>query len=469
MSSGPLHILQVGAGFRPFRKGGLIAYSEDLMDALAARGHTVTYLFSGRFYPFMRRPRLKRWSRGPIAMLEIVNSPSHDHGRQPEIELSDPMIERMVERAVRAVAPDVVHVQELAGLPTSTLDIVRATGVPIVMTLNDYYPLCPAFRLVAPSGRSCLDHSPGEACAAVMAEELRPSRILYDATVRYELDRRLPLRRFPRQRGRLIRGIVGTTKSGSPGRSPRASDIAFQRRRDVNVERLNRLDALVAVSSRVAQLYTDLGVDEARMRVSQMALRHIEHLRSEVVRPSSPVVFATLTGGESHSKGAHLIVEVARRLSVERPERFRIVVCGRANDAMVQAARTVPGLELWGAFGPDELDDLLGEFDVGVMPSVWEEAYGLQGVEFMARGRPVIANAIGGMVDFVRPGETGWLNRSCSAEELCTIMRGLIDNPAEIETLSKRIVAHREEIIMPLSQHVSSIEALYREVMQATA
>jgi len=54
-----------------------------------------------------------------------------------------------------------------------------------------------------------------------------------------------------------------------------------------------------------------------------------------------------------------------------------------------------------------ELDHILDEVDVGIMPSVREEAYGYAGMEFLAKGIPVISNAIGGLVDYTREGETG--------------------------------------------------------------
>ena len=58
-------------------------------------------------------------------MLEVINSPLHDHGRQPELEVSQPEVERMFERLLEELSPDVVHFQELAGLPSSLLTIAK--------------------------------------------------------------------------------------------------------------------------------------------------------------------------------------------------------------------------------------------------------------------------------------------------------------------------------------------------------
>src|SRR5947209_17248607 len=51
---------------------------------------------------------------------------------------------------------------------------------------------------------------------------------------------------------------------------------AFQRRRDVNVERLGRVDCLIAQSTRVAEVYRDRGVSGDRMHVLPGVAKHIE-------------------------------------------------------------------------------------------------------------------------------------------------------------------------------------------------
>src|SRR3954454_9024981 len=116
-----MRLLHIGAGFRPWRRGGLVAHTEDLMGEPGRRGDEVTYFCSGRQYPFGRGPRLRRWERGGVAMLEVVNSPLYDQGRHPELEIAEPESERMLERVLEELRPDAVHIQELAGLPFSVL------------------------------------------------------------------------------------------------------------------------------------------------------------------------------------------------------------------------------------------------------------------------------------------------------------------------------------------------------------
>lgn len=446
------------------RHGGLVAYTEDLMDEQVARGHEVAYFFSGRYYPFVRGPRLRRWEHRGVAMLEVVNSPLFDHGRQPVLELDEPRTEQMLRRAIDERRPDVVHVHELAGLPTSVLEVIRAAGRPSIFTLQDYFPLCSTFKLLDHRGQVCLRREIGADCVASTGADTRSPGLMFDATVRHELLKRPLTRRIapnpPHERiHRIARSLADRVDS-----PPAATAEDFQRRRTVNVERLNRTDLLIAMSSRVAEIYVLMGVDPERLRPVQLTLAHIERLRPRVATGTGPMTFATLNGLASREKGARLLVDAVAQLSERAPAgSFRVLVHGHVDPGVAADAEALDAIELRGFYGESELNALLDEVDVGIVPSIWEEAYGYVGVEFLAKGIPVIANAIGGMVDYTREGETGWLNHSLSADELARIMLGVVEAPEQVVDLNVRIRRARDTLIKPMARHADEMDAIYGE------
>lgn len=441
------------------------------MDAQVAQGHEVTYFFSGRQYPLARGPRMREWRMRGIRMLEVVNSPLDDHGRQPQIELDEPRIEALLGDALTAIVPDVCHVQELAGLPSSVLEILRRQAIPTVMTLQDYFALCSTFKLLDADGQVCLRRQIGPDCVRTVRSDPRPSGLLIEASVRLWLER-LPLMAGRRGTG-LIAGVTTRleTRRRTRGRRP-PTPGDYQRRRDVNVARLNRVDVLVAMSHRVEEIYAQLGVSPSRLRTVPLTLRHIERLTPRPPRPAGahPLTFATLAGFESAAKGGNLIIGALRRLSAAAEAgRFRLLVLGHVDPAILARAAGLPALEIRGPYRPAELDRALDEVDVGLVPSVWEEAYGYAGVEFLAKGIPVLANAIGGMPDYVREGETGWLNHARSANGLAEVMARLIDAPAEVALRAAQIIARRSSIITPHAEHVAEIERIYRVAASSRA
>jgi glycosyltransferase involved in cell wall biosynthesis len=470
-------ILHVGSGFVPWRIGGLVAYAEDLMQAQVRRGHEVACFFSGRHYPYVSGPRLRRWRHRGVAMLEVVNSPLADHGRQPEPEISEPRLERMFARTLVELRPDVVHVQELAGLPSSLLEVARDFGLPVVMTLHDYFLLCSTFKLFDSDGSVCLRREIGADCVATTATAPGGRQQLVNATIALELARAkeaVPLVRhmsFAPLRPVIepvLRRVSGAHGAGRPEaqRAPvEGSAAAFQRRREANVGRLNRVDRLVAVSHRLSEIYGLLGVERERMQIVHPTLERLERMRPRRVTGRRPVTFAALGGIPSRAKGAVLLAEAAASLVAGGAAGgFRLLAFGHYEQTVARELERLPGVELRGPYAGDELDHLLDEVDVGIMPSLWEEAYGLAGVEFLAKGIPVIGNAIGGIVDYVRDGETGWLNASCDAAGLAAIMARLIESPGDVDDRSRTALAARGELIKPVDRHADEIEAIYREV-----
>jgi len=436
------------------------------MDEQVRRDHDVAYFFTGRYYRRLGAPRLKRWrrSRGGVTMLEVVNSPLYDHGRQPELELAEPRTERLFERVIHEVRPDVVHFHELAGLPSSLLDVARRAGIPSVMTLADYFPLCSTFKLFDTQGQVCLRREVGADCVATIAADPRPPGMLYGATVRHELLTRPLLRRLSHERIREL-ALSAESRIKAP---PTTGPQAFQRRREVNVERLNRVNRLLPISERVAEIYSLLGVDRSRMSTVQLALSRIERLRPRRPQAVNPVVFATLNGLASQPKGSRLLVEATRLLFDSVPAgSFRLIAFSPIDSAVGAEVDRLEAIEVGpaGPFSDDQLDSALDEVDVGIIPSVWEEAYGLVGPEFLAKGIPVIANAIGGMPEYTREGETGWLNHSCSAAELARLMREIVERPEQVVHLNARILAARDTIIKPIAHHGDEIDAVYSDVM----
>ena len=459
-----MRVLHIGSGFRPWRRGGLVAYIEDLMEAQVRRGDEVGYFFSGRQYPGLRRVGLRRWSRADIPMFEVVNSPLYDHGRDPRLELAEPRVERLFAEVVEEFRPDVVHVQELAGLPSSLLELAHGLHVPTVVTLQDYYFLCPAFKLMDADGRVCMRKEVGAACVATTSAEPRGPEPLFEATVTYDFEQSSLLSRVDGHRVHRLAKWVGSW--APPASGPQGGPADFQRRRDVNAQRLSRADRVIAMSERVAEIHTTLGVDPGPMRTVHLTLAHIERLTPRVAEPGDVVTFATLSAFESVAKGGRVLVDAIRRLS-DSPAagRFRVRVLGWVDPEFLAAAADLDAIELGAPYTPRALDAMLDDVDVGLMPSVWEEAYGYVGIEFLAKGIPVVANAIGGMTDYVRDGETGWLNHSRTGEELARIMAGIVERPEEVVRLNASLREHRDTIVKPIAAHADEMDAIYAEVV----
>lgn len=469
-----MRILHVGFGFRPWRTGGLIEYAEDLMEAQAAAGREVGYFFSGRQYPVFGHTRLKNWNRAGVRMFEVVNSPlTHGGDRgtaDPLRSLDEPRCEALFARVLSEFRPDVVHVQELAGLPSSLLEMARRAGIPTVMTLQDYHLLCPTLKLFDSTGNICLDSQVGQGCAACCACADGNPGVWRDATVRYEIGRwteriPAPLKTFvKRQRAHLRRRRCPRAAAVAPAPAPIAAGAdAYQRRREVNLERLRKVDLLIAQSRRVEEIYRLLGGAEGNIVTLNLTLSHLASLPYRAFDiPRPPVRFATLNGCYNTQKGAAILMEAMERLhAAGLGSLFELHAWGGLSKTLGPRFRQFPNFRHGGWYKVEQLDGILAGVHAGVIPSVWEEAFGFVGLEFLAKGIPVIGNARGGIVDYTREGVTGWVNRENSGAGLAAIMAGLIEHPERIAEINRRIGSRYGEIIKPMAMHMKEMERLY--------
>lgn len=101
---------------------------------------------------------------------------------------------------------------------------------------------------------------------------------------------------------------------------------------------------------------------------------------------------------------------------------------------------------------------------MGLVPSVWSEPFGLVALEAMSAGRPVIASRIGGLMDIVIDGETGFLVEPGDALALQQAMNRLL---ADADLCNRMGQAGRRRFRdFQVSTLVPRFEQVYRNVLQ---
>jgi len=85
---------------------------------------------------------------------------------------------------------------------------------------------------------------------------------------------------------------------------------------------------------------------------------------------------------------------------------------------------------------------LAGTADLVVVPSIWQEAFGLAALEAMARGVPVIASAVGGLLEIVKDGITGMLVPPGDEAALAEALETLLSDPVKRRQIGLRARQH---------------------------
>lgn len=139
-------------------------------------------------------------------------------------------------------------------------------------------------------------------------------------------------------------------------------------------------------------------------------------------RPAdAPKVILMAGRGEDPAKGVETLRRAGARLAERRLD-FEIQV------TMPEDTPAPPWMRAIGWHDADALRARYRAADICVVPSLWDEPFGLVALEAMATGRPVCASRAGGLQDIVAHRQTGFLFPPGDDTELAAQLALLLDN-----------------------------------------
>ncbi len=416
-----MRVLQVVHNFAAEHRGGTERYTAELVRALAER-HQVE-VFTTRIGTEFA---LERGERGglPVAILDQPQAGSFRERNAVQREVR----RRFAEHA-REFGPDVVHVQHLIDVSPSILGVPRELGVPGVVSLHDFWYVCPRTTLLRKDGSVC--HSGprgGWACV----------RHCYPSAGR-EDHADIP----PEQRRR------------------RPRDLAYVVRHRRLRRALRGVDRFVSGSEFTRDTYARLGLSPSRVEVIPWGMP-APGPRPTRYAPLPPLRFAFL-GHLSHAKGADVAIEAFAAID---PARAALTMHGPIGERQVERfgalLSAAPHVRWAGPYEPPELDAILGGADAVVMPSRALENYPLVVQEAFQRGVPMLVSRSGALPEVVRDGVDGVVFGD-GADELRRAVEALADDPARVAALAAGI-----DPVKPMEAHAREIESLYERLRSKT-
>ncbi|GAB2590727.1 glycosyltransferase [Microlunatus antarcticus] len=218
---------------------------------------------------------------------------------------------------------------------------------------------------------------------------------------------------------------------------------------DADTSPAERVDVELAVATRAAGV-----VATCRDEVAELAAMGVDLERVDVVPCGVDVRHFTPDAApldDPPRRQPYRIVSVGRLVPrkgyatvveslVDLPGVELVVAGGHVDDGHVEAEQlrlqalaaglgVADRVHLIGQVGHFLMPALLSTGDV-VVCTPWYEPFGLVPLEAMACGVPVVASAVGGMLDSVADGETGALVPPQDPAALATALRGLLADPA---------------------------------------
>jgi len=339
---------------------------------------------------------------------------------------------------------DVIHSFHLRHLGADLIDRVREQGRGLIVSLMDFWFLCPRVILMKSDGSTC-DGPPdgGRGCLACHTPELAAE--LQKSPVAAEIDR-------------LHHASRGESKPAWALRNKVASMLerpAYLR------ERLAKADTIVAPTEFLRGVFVANGAPSERIQHRAYGV-DTGALANDVarLRPADRPLTFGFFGTYSPHKGPDVLVLAMQQVKGE----CRALLRGRATDfadfsaKLAATAQADPRVTVDGPFARDELAQALAQIDVLVVPSTWHENAPFVVLEARAAGLPVIASRFGGLTEVVNDEVDGDLFAPGDAADLASRLQRLVDEP-------ERLARYRAAVKPPktLQAAVDEFEQIYRE------
>ncbi len=168
-------------------------------------------------------------------------------------------------------------------------------------------------------------------------------------------------------------------------------------------------------------------------------------------------------------KGVEHLVEALGRVRQTRAAKLTLVGEGEWRP-VIQKAVEREGVEehvtFAGRVSAERLREYYERCDIFVLPAVVDskgdtEGLGVVLLEALGFARPVVASALGGIPDIVKPERTGWLTRPGDAEDLAGTILAIAADPDRARDIARRGRSFVEERFS-IEQIAADLEAVYR-------
>ncbi len=326
--------------------GGVERYLQALLPTLTQQGHSVGFAFE---YP-------------PSAASEPVDAAGTFEGHWCLTELG---IEELLSR-VAAWKPDVVYAH---GLQSTSLESKLLDRFPVALFAHDYYGTCA-------TGRKCHLFPKPQTCH----------------------------RRF----GPMCLALHYPARCGGLSPVTALRNYYFQARR---AQLLPRYHAVLVASRHMCSEFLNHGVESRRLFVVPLPpTRDVPEVREP--EPRLPTGRLLFLGRLTDLKGAHYLIKAVNQAERELGRPLTLTIGGTGPEqTRLQALASRLGVkaDFVGWLNPERRTEMMRQAELLVLPSLWPEPFGLVGIEAGCLGLPAVGFAVGGIPEWLIPGQSGEL------------------------------------------------------------
>ncbi|MBL8186537.1 MAG: glycosyltransferase [Acidobacteria bacterium] len=305
----------------------------------------------------------------PVTFVRLPYEPADQQYNLGQGEMLD-----FARRMLAKEKPDIIHAAHMMGVH-DFIYAAREAGIPYMLTLTDFFLLCPKVTLMTSRNSLCAGPEQGTACNQLCSE--------------------IP-------------------------------NAEIRRRLEITSEFLRQAHRVIAPSKFLGEMfrkeYGDLNLREIGYGISYSRIRR--NLRR--YKPGDKLTFF-YGGSFIRHKGVHILAQAFKW--VKGDVELKIYGSGQYEHVLTQAAENDPRIKLCGVFSADQIGEVLGQVDVAIVPSIWYENTPIILLEALASNVPAVVTDLGGMTEVVKNGVSGRTFPIGDVLQLRDILQSLIQDP----------------------------------------
>lgn len=309
--------------------------------------------------------------------------------------LNNENIIKFAENLIETEKPDVIHI----GHPMRVHEFVTSAvklKIPYILTLTDFFLMCPNAILKASNGDLCAGPQKGIQCNKLCTEF--PENYIKDRLEKAEF-------------------MVANAKG------------------------------IFSPSKFLASMFKN-EFSEVEVNVINHGLRYDNiKTNNKIYRKNDKNIIFCYAGSLNPHKGVHIILDAFTKI---KNEFIKLKIYGSGEERYVNRLKDIANgdnrIEFCGVFKEENIGDVFNSLDVIIVPSIWYENYPLVLHEALACNVPTIVSNLGGMAEKIKDGFNGFTFDTGDYKSLGDKIKLIIDNPEILNEIKENI---KKNVVIP--------------------
>ncbi|PCJ18941.1 MAG: hypothetical protein COB02_09405 [Candidatus Cloacimonadota bacterium] len=389
-----MKVLKVIHGFPPDYMAGSEVYSYHLVKELIKQ-KIETFVFTRVENEFDENYKLYNECFENIN-IQRVNKPKRDYLYSDKF--FDENMDKIFKNYITRINPDIVHFGHLSHLSTNLIKIVKELNIPIVYTIHDFWLFCVKGQMINELGKICTKPSNSNClkCSNYVVDELEVKKTL----------------------------------------SHMNNIISF-------------IDIFTSPSKTLKDFFISQGVKKDKIKYLKYGFNTKKIIYNKKVFTKDSKIKFGFMGRVIPVKGIKILIDTFKELKNEK-----LLIYGSIGSQ--KRYLETKNIRFKGKYDNNSINEVLGEIDVLIVPSIWYENAPLVIQEAFLAGIPVITSDIGGMSELVQDGINGFTFSVGSSKDLQILIEKICSNPL----LLNNLINSRDSVV-DIKDDVQSLIKIY--------